>query len=654
MTAETSKKLRLTHATAGFVIPYFSLAGVPLKHFRYRHQEDTRTGWTRVTSKKAQRYAQPKGSPTEVYFPPLLPWKDVAADAALPVVITEGELKSACACKFGYATIGLGGVTGFAKPDTRMKELLPVFDEFVWDDRCVFICFDSDGATNHNIVRAEGKLAEALVTRGAVVMICRIPQGETDPETGEVAKMGIDDYMLRWGAEMFQVGVLDKAIPWSTSAALHAVNEEVVYVKNPGVIWDHGQKRRMSPNDFVAHQYADRSHTELTINTKGEEVHKVVQTAEKWIKWPHRATATHLDFVPSDGRVTEDGALNTWQGWGLPEGPSAGDYSEWVRLLDHLFGDDDSARRYFEQWCAWPLQNPGGKMSVAAAVWGSVHGSGKTLVGNTLMRIYGPNHSAELKDNDLEDARFSWAEDKQFILADDITARGDRKFMRRLMTMVTQRTIRLDPKYIAAYSVKDRINYYYTSNDPDALYMDDGDRRFFIHEVLSGKFKSHMDYVQWMESASGIAALWDYLLQLDLTDFDPHAPPPDTLGKRDMIEVGKSELGAWVYEFVQNTEHVLRKFKMKGDMFSAKQLHMMFDPNGDKRTTVNALARELKRVGFKAPARGYKLKLTDGQQVSVYTVRNREAWNAAGCWGPACKHYEENNPTLVVTPNKKF
>jgi hypothetical protein len=211
-------------------------------------------------------------------------------------------------------------------------------------------------------------------------------------------------------------------------------------------------------------------------------------------------------------------------------------------------------------------------------------------VGETLMRIYGTKHSTELKDSTLEDDRFEWAENQQFVLADDITARGDRKFMRKLMTMVTQHSMRMNPKYVPSYNIEDRINYYFTSNDPDALFMDDQDRRFFVHEVKAGKF-DYRAYVQWMKSASGPAALWHYLLGYDMTGFDPYAPAPVTMGKREMISVGKSELGAWVAEFKENVDGVLAKAKLTGDIFSTKQLHFLYDPNGDKRTTVNALSR---------------------------------------------------------------
>lgn len=657
MTAVAAKVLGLPVSKAGFKIPYFDSGGKPLKFFRFRYMEDTRSGFAQAAGTKGLRYAQPKNSPVEIYLPPNCPikWSEVIADPAIPVVITEGELKAACASKFAIPTVGLGGVWSFQSTKTGVA-LLPQLEEFDWEERPVYICYDSDGATNPQVVEAEARLAKRLLEKGASVWICRLPPLPAD-EPGEAPyKCGIDDYILEYGIDAFKSEILDNAFEYEASAALHEMNERVVYVRNPGFIWDHVARMKMPPSAFKEHAFSNKHYFETRINAQGKETLVKTPVAKAWLEWGHRAECAALAFEPGQPRITEAGDLNAWMGWGLGEDaePMKGDCSEWDRLLTHIFGTDLDARRYFEQWAAYPLQHPGTKMHVAVAIWGPVHGSGKTLIGTTLRRIYGDRHSEELKDSSLEDDRFEWAENKQFILADDITSRGDRKFMRKLMTMITQSRLRLNVKYIPSYSIRDVINYMFTSNDPDALFMDDQDRRFFVHEVLAGLFPNHHRYVDWMNSPSGIAAVWYHLMTIDMTGFDPHAPAPHTIGKDSMIEMGKSELGAFVLDLKQNTETVLGRARVKGELVSAKQLHTIFDPNGDKRASVNAMARELKRAGFRPPANGVKLKLSDGQQVSVYSVRNREGWIKA-TWREACEHYEENNPHLVgPQPKKKF
>lgn len=649
-TADECKALKLPATKAGFLIPYFDLAGKPLKFFRYRYMEDTRSGFQAAAGRKALRYAQPSNTEVELYLPPLVDWKGIAADPETPILITEGELKSACATKHGLPCIGLGGVWSFQSKKNG-QAMVPGFDAFEWSERTVYIVYDSDGATNPDVVGAEARLAKRLIERGAHVFIGRIPVPEASADgEGQLTKMGVDDYIVAFGADAFSDKVLAQSFEYAASEVLHELNNRVVYVRDPGLIWDHKHQMRMACSAFKEHAFSNIHYFEERVTKTGTTLAKV-PAAKAWMEWEHRSEVSSISFAPGEGQITEAGKLNSWTGWGLPE-PKQGDVSEWHRLMRHLFGKDAEALHYFTQWCAYPLQHPGAKMHVAAAIWGPVHGSGKTLVGNTLQRIYGSTHSAELKDADLEDARFEWAENKQFIVADDITARGDRKFMRKLMTMVTQHSMRMNPKYVPSYSIEDRINYYYTSNDPDALFMDDEDRRFFIHEVRAGKFDYH-SYVVWMKSVSGPAALWWYLLEYDMRGFDPHAPAPSTIGKAHMIELGKSELGAWVYEFKTNTDAILDRAKLKGDIFSAQQLHMLFDPNGDKKASVNALARELKRAGFVPPGSGAKLRLQDGRMMSTYAVRNILKWKDAQ-WKEANEHFVSNNPQLAAPTGKKF
>ena len=631
-TRAASVLAKLPVAAACFVIPYFDLNGKPTKFYRARYLEDTRGGFDRVTGKKPMRYSQPANTVTELYMPPLIDWAAYAARVEAPLIITEGELKAACATLAGFACVGLGGVWSFqsAKHGTA---LLPAFDAFNLKGRTVYIVFDSDAVTNPNVVSAELRLAQRLTERGAHVYIGRLPPSE------ELNKVGLDDYLML-SPGRFQEDVLDAAYEYAGSAELHKLNGRVLYVRDPGFIWDHELSLRLSSNAFKEHAFSNVSYTEQRETAAGTKLVKV-QAAPTWLQWAHRAEVPGLVFAPGADRITGEGLLNTWTGWG-PRKPQAGNTAPWQQLMEHLFGEDTAARRWFEQWCAYPLQHPGAKMATAAALWGATHGSGKTLVGHTLMRIYG-KHASELKDTDLDDDRNEWADSRQFILADDITARGDRKFMRRLMTMITQKYIRLNPKYIPSYAVRDLINYYFTSNDPDALYMDDGDRRFFIWEVSAGKFTAYQRYVDWRDSEEGIAALWAYLLQLDLQGFDPQAPAPETQGKRSMIELGKSDLGSWVRELKDSAPRLLGRAGLKGDLFNAKELYALYDPSGDKRASPNALARELKRAGFTSPANGNSIRLPDGSMTMVYAILNAGVWKDAS-WKDACDHYINSRP----------
>lgn len=208
-TAQDAAALDLSKPFAGFKIPYFDLDGQQTEFFRFRYLESTKTGFAALTNAKAQRYAQPAGSANELYLPPLATgttWRTIAENPAIPLVITEGELKAACATKKGFPTVGLGGVWNFKSKDAP---LLPMFEQFAWDGRTVHICYDSDAVTNPKVKKAESALARELALLGARPYIVRLPFVERDGNK----KTGLDDYLVEQGAKSFKT-LLEDAAEW--------------------------------------------------------------------------------------------------------------------------------------------------------------------------------------------------------------------------------------------------------------------------------------------------------------------------------------------------------------------------------------------------------------------------------------------------------
>jgi putative DNA primase/helicase len=158
---------------------------------------------------KPIKYESPIRSSNRAYFPPgtLAALKDPSA----PLVGTEGEKKAAKADQEGFPCIGLVGVWGWIKKRKRDKdgnaegerELIDDLASIPWQGRPVFLCFDSDAATNPNVCRAEFHLAETLARKGAIVKIVRLPQGEPGPD-GTPAKVGLDDFLVAQGLDAFR------------------------------------------------------------------------------------------------------------------------------------------------------------------------------------------------------------------------------------------------------------------------------------------------------------------------------------------------------------------------------------------------------------------------------------------------------------------
>jgi len=295
--AETGALSPNLHKVAALRIPYFDLDGDEIQFWRVRYLEDL-PGFAGAAT-KPQRYAQAPGSLNEVYLPPLLPtpWRTIANDATQRIIITEGELKAAAGCLADLNVMGLGGVDVW-RSTKKGLELLPVFDEIKWNGRAVCILFDSDAATNPNVVRAQRQLAHALLKRGAVPVVASLPPGEGGK------KQGLDDYLMAEGRDRL-MEVLAAAQPYDEGAALWALNEEVILIRDPGVVLVRETGQIMDPGAFAKTIYANRTYREVTVNASGAATVKQIPTAARWIKWEARAEARRITYepgAPGDGQ----------------------------------------------------------------------------------------------------------------------------------------------------------------------------------------------------------------------------------------------------------------------------------------------------------------------------------------------------------------
>ncbi len=608
LTRQQAEKLNVK-PFEGFKIPYFDLQGKTTNFFRVRYLETTKQGFTKQTDKKEQRYAQPPDTLNEAYLPPFISWTDYITDVSRPIIITEGELKAAAATARGWATIGLGGVDCF-RSGKRGLSILPIFNQLSLAGREVFIIYDSDAALNPNVAAAESALCRELTALGARPYIVRLPNILPGGKTG------LDDYLLETDDDGFG-SLLDeaRANPFILAKELHRLNEEVVLIRDPTCIyeWETGQK--MSAPLFKDVLYAPRTFIERRQLANGEVKATKVKTATEWLNWEQRAELKRLVYEPGQPSITEDYNLNLWKGW--PCEPQEGDIAPWKELLDFVFAGEPESRKWFEQWCAYPLQYPGTKLFSACVIWGLATGTGKTLIGYTLMKLYGDN-ATEIGNAELESDDNDYAENKQFVVGEEITGGDKRGIADRLKSLVTRETVRINIKYVAKYAIRDCINYYFTSNHPDAFYLDRHDRRFFIHEV-GGTPLRHDFYTRrydpWYKSASGMSALFHHLLTLDLTGFEPYAPPPMTTSKAEMIDQSQSDLDAWVAMLRESPDTILQVNGniIKYALYRAEDLLPIFSPDGQKNLTASGLARALKRAGFLRAANGTGCKCKGGQ-----------------------------------------
>lgn len=573
-----------------------------------------------VSPKHQIRYLQPPRTLPVAYYPCRDDWPAIAEDPTQPIIMTEGELKALCINKYIMPAIGLGGVWNFR----ALKDgviWLPSLDLINWRRRVVYVSFDSDIYANEHIVKALNELANQLERVGAIPYIVFLPRSHE--------KMGADDFIVQHGPEAYQQ-LVEVAEPWGQARNLWRLNQDYLVILNPGLVYHAPTRTKMNADMFTRlGAESKEQYVESQLLADGSMSRKLVAAAPKWLKWPQRREAARFIYQPGgEPEPIHDGRLvyNIWPGWGVI--PKKGSVKPFTQLIDHLFTDaEPSAKQWFLDWLAYPLQYPGTKLTTAVVVRGAHEGTGKSLIGYTMARIYGQNF-VEIDETHLGSTYTDWAEGKQFVMGDDVTSHDARKNHYVIKNMITRKRFTVNAKYVPCYETEDRCNFYFTTNEPDAFYLGRSDRRFFIHEVVVGPLpdKFYVEYMQWLD-AGGAAHLFQWLLGRDLSGFNPMAAAPMTQAKERMRQAVQSELGAWVHDLTTDPTNMLQGTMLEGrDLVASEELLMVYDPMGQSQVKSQGIGRELAKVGIRQVCGGVKILGPSGKWTRYFILRNEERW----------------------------
>lgn len=656
--SETTACHAAFRAVRSLYIPYYGPCGSDESdwpncppYYRLRYLE-AGEGFAQIAEeKKESRYVQPPSSLPVVYYPKTYDeWPDTCHNPEHALIITEGELKAAKACKEGFPTIGFGGVHAFQSSQHGV-EWITSLTYIEWRRRHTYICYDSDLRMNKHVQHAITKLTDALQDRGAYVYLIKLP------ELGAAKKVGLDDYFVQIGAPAAAAfkKLITLAEPLGATKALFALNKDFVFVENPGVVVRTRTGQKIPVSLFKDTIGAKKRYQSYQLAADGSARCVIIAAGKPWIEWPLRHDVDCMTYAPGNEREYVDarGATmyNTWPGWACE--PQKGDVRPFLTLVDHLFTNaEKGAKEWFLMWCAYPIQFPGVKMFSSAVIHGRYQGTGKSLIGHTLKKIYGANFT-EISQGDLHANFNEWAENKQFVMGDDVTGSDKRQDNDLLKKMITQSELRVNAKYIPSYVIPDCINYYFTSNHATSFFLEDDDRRFFVHEVTATKLPDvfYKDYGLWMDSHSGPSALFYYFQHLDLSDFDHEAAAFKTAAKNRMIVGGRSDLASWISELIETPDIILRvgETVLACDLWTTKELLHLYDPQEKTRVGRNGLARALTAAGVQQVLYGGQARLSDGSKHRYFAVRNTDKWIRAK-EKDVVKHIEESRSLLPQPP----
>lgn len=257
-------------------------------------------------------------------------------------------------------------------------------------------------------------------------------------------------------------------------------------------------------------------------------------------RWIERG-AFYLDQVGFDP-AGEDGnvKLNTWRGWPLVA--KQGKCDLLLELLQYLCSLEKNSEELYQWllcWMAYPLQNPGAKMSSAVIMHGP-QGTGKSTIFQTLARIYG-DYATVLNQRGLEDKfNADWVDAKLFILAEEVVTRAEMWHIKNeLKELITGEWVRVNGKFAGAYRQRNHINAAFLSNEGQPLPLENDDRRHCVVWTPPELGQEFYDDVREEIEDGGVEAFYHFLLQVDCSKFHAKKRPPETQAKRNLIDLSR-------------------------------------------------------------------------------------------------------------------
>jgi hypothetical protein len=142
----------------------------------------------RTVDGRVRKYELPRGARMAVDVPPTV--RPLLGDPSVPLIITEGVKKADAAVTAGLHAIDLVGVwTWRGRNDEGGLTALADFESIAFNERVVYLAFDSDAMTKRAVYQALERFAAFLRHRRADVRFVYLPFGEGG------AKTGLDDFL---------------------------------------------------------------------------------------------------------------------------------------------------------------------------------------------------------------------------------------------------------------------------------------------------------------------------------------------------------------------------------------------------------------------------------------------------------------------------
>jgi hypothetical protein len=356
-----------------------------------------------------------------------------------------------------------------------------------------------------------------------------------------------------------------------------------------------------------------------------------INPIDLWMSSEERINVRGARLRPDKERPTYEEDGRVWVNiYAPPEHVAEGGSAEGGKVLLQQLFPDDAQRKYFTQLLAHKVRFPHipGPATVMVA---RGFGTGRGTLAELIRRLFGAAYVQQLPFEAFSGKTYQsqyneWQATALVVIvnesseSDGSTFQTKRNTYERLKEIVdpapTERSIFV--KRDKNYRAVSFTTYIIATNHEDALPIPADDRRFFVAsngEPQSEEFWQEMR--DWMDAPANVAAFYHWLAEVvDISDFNPFAPPPRTEAKMTMVEAGQSDLDRGIAAGAAEVGDLFTFDQLVHAMDKAKREHNLEYP----REWTHILRRRIASVFFRVGERdgtNWQVKF-EGRKHAVY------------------------------------
>ena len=294
------------------------------------------------------------------------------------------------------------------------------------------------------------------------------------------------------------------------------------------------------------------AHVKYTDSSPKPKTHKFVPA---WLGDAHKRDYALMDFYPEN---CPDQVFNTWRGYAVEKiDPSLGEKGSHEKFLELITVLTGGCPKYALDYYALLFQQPGTKPRTCLVYRGKP-GCGKGVHLTSLEILMGSDLYFETNKAQQD----VFGDHAQAFNCNKLVAMNESSFEYNvknkeiLLSLIADiKGVRVNPKGVQDYKVRNLAGTIMMSNDKVVVYVDEDDRRFVVFET-GDKYRNDQmyfaEYEKYILKPENQRAIYDFLLKRDISQVDWVKDRPRTRAYIQMRNSSLSPCLKWFADFIDN------------------------------------------------------------------------------------------------------